>query len=293
MEHRFQLEGKDPGNNVSLNWMLVTPEYCKTVGLKIVEGRDFSREISTDQSGIIINRSAVKAMGLKNPVGQVINCPPIKINEKKDYIILGVTDDIIKGSPYEASFPSVMFCEQDNLSQSFIRINPEVNLREAITSIEKVFNLLVPSVPFDYKFVNEEYKKKFSTEERIGKLAWIFGCIAIIISCMGLFGLASYLTEQRSKELGIRKVNGATVYNVWMLLSADFIKLVIISNIIAAPLSLFLLSKWIRNYPYHVQISWWMICTATMITIVVALITISYHTLKAAFINPVKYLRSE
>jgi putative ABC transport system permease protein len=289
----FNWEGKDPGNNVSLNWMLITPEYCNTVGLKIVEGRDFSREISTDQSGILINRSAVKAMGLKNPVGQVINCPPIKINEKKDYIILGVTDDIIKGSPYEASFPSVMFCEQDNLSQSFIRINPETNLREAITSIEKVFNVLVPSVPFDYKFVNEEYKKKFSSEERIGKLAGIFGCIAIIISCMGLFGLASYLTEQRSKELGIRKVNGATVYDLWMLLSADFIKLVIISNIIAAPLSLYLLSKWIRNYPYHIQISWWMIGTATLITILVALITISYHTLKAAYINPVKYLRSE
>jgi putative ABC transport system permease protein len=289
----FHWEGKDPGNNVSLNTMLVTPEFCKTVGLKIVEGRDFSREISTDHSGIIINRSAVKAMGLKNPVGQIINCPQIVVSGRKDYVILGVTDDIIKGSPYEANFPSIMFYAQANMSQSFIQINTDVNVSEAITTIEKVFNELVPSVPFDYKFVNEEYDKKFRSEERVGTLAGIFGCIAIIISCMGLFGLASYLTEQRSKELGIRKVNGASVINLWNLLSADFITLVLISNVIAAPVSLYLLSKWIRNYPYHIQISWWIIATAILISVIVALSTVSYHTIKAAFISPVKYLRSE
>ncbi len=289
----FNWEGKNPGDEASFNTMLVTPEYCKTIGLTFTEGRDFSRDISTDKEGIIINRSALKIMGLKNPVGQIISCPPVLFNERKNYIILGVTDDMIKGSPYEPSFPAIMFNAQNNLSQSFIRINPEISISAALPEIEKVFHELVPSVPFDFKFVDEEYNKKFSAEERIGKLAGIFSFIAIFISCLGLFGLASFVTEQRSKEIGIRKVHGATSPSLWNMLSKDFIILVLISSFISAPISYYFLSKWIQNYTYHVQISWWVFVTATMGSLIVALLTVSYYTLKATLTNPIYYLKSE
>lgn len=289
----FDWLGKDPGYGVSFNTMVITPEYGQTVGLEFIDGRDFSREISSDQSGIIINESALKIMGLKNPVGQTISCPPILNNGGKRYTILGVTKEMIKGSPYEPAFPSVMFYAPNYLEQSFIRINPSVNINEALPEITKVFHSLVPSVPFDFKFVNDEFNKKFSAEENIGKLAGIFSFIAIFISCLGLFGLASFITEQRSKELGIRKVHGASVIRLWNILSTDFILLVFISGLIAIPVSYYFLNKWLQNYIYHINISWWVFIIATLGSLSIALLTVSYHTIKAALTNPVDYLRSE
>ena len=231
--------------------MEVTPEYGQTVGLDFVEGRDFSREVSSDKDGIIINESALKIMGLKDPVGETVSWAPPNFDKPRKYTILGVTKDMIKGSPYEPAFPTIMFYAPNYQSELFIRLNPNVSASSALPNIQQVFHDLVPSVPFDYKFVDEEYNKKFAAETRIERLSGLFTIIAILISCLGLFGLASFVAEQRTKEIGIRKVLGAPTTTLWRMLTKDFVWLVSFAILVSTPLAYYLMEKWLQNYEFR------------------------------------------
>jgi ABC-type antimicrobial peptide transport system permease subunit len=174
-----------------------------------------------------------------------------------------------------------------------IKINPNISTGQALAKTETIFKKLVPAVPFDYKFVDTEYGLKFAAEERIGKLAAVFAVLAIFISCLGLFGLASFIAEKRTKEIGIRKVLGASLYNLWKMLSIDFVLLVIISCCIAVPIAYYVLHEWLQKYEYRTEISWWIFAIAIASALIITLLTVSFQAIKAALSNPVKSLRTE
>lgn len=280
--------GKDPNTQTEFGAISVTHGYGKTVGWHISAGRDFSREYLTDSTGLVFNRAAIKFMGLKNPVGETIVW-----NDRK-YRILGVVDNVVMGSPYQSVGPVVYYLGQEaEANFTIIRMKPGLPVRESLNKIQAALQRYVPSAPFDYKFVDEEYDHKFSDEVRIGRLSLVFTVLAIFISCMGLFGMASFIAEQRVKEIGIRKILGATVFNLWRLLSADLILLVMLSLLIAGPVALYCMHNWLRRYAYHADISWWIFAAAALGALVITLMIVSYQTLRAALANPSESLRAE
>lgn len=291
-ESGFNWEGKDPNSNIDFASMAVTYDFGKTMGWSFLKGRDFSREHSTDSSAIIVNESAAKLIGWKDPVNE-----ELQWNGKKLKVI-GVIKDMIVDSPYEPVRPTVFWWSFEgndwyNMVWHNIRLNPVLSTREAIARVEQVFQTVLPAVPFDFKFIDQEYEKKFATEERIGKLASLFAVLAIFISCLGLFGLASYVAQQRTKELGIRKVMGASVFSLWKMLSKDFVLLVTISILISVPVAYYSLMGWLKNFQYHTELAWWIFAAAGMGALVVTIITVSHQALRAATENPIKSLRSE
>jgi ABC-type antimicrobial peptide transport system permease subunit len=225
-------------------------------------------------------------MALRDPLNEVI-----KFNGK-NYKVIGVINNMIKGSPFEPVKPSVFVIGKDAVTIN-IKIASTANAGIALSKIEDVFKKYNPAAPFEYKFVDEKYAAKFATEERISKLAVFFAAFAILISCLGLFGLASFVAEQRTKEIGIRKVLGATIINVWQLLSKEFLMLVFISLLVASPIAWYIMSGWLENYEYRTQISWWIFGVAAFGTLFITLLTVSFQAIKAAIANPVKSLRTE
>ena len=288
----FSWSGKAPDADPAFNTIWASYDYGNTIGWEIVAGRDFSREYATDTTAIVINESARKLMGLGNPVGQVVSFDP-SWDERRAFTIVGVIKDLVKESPYEASYPSVIFNSDAMASWLFIKINPQLTARDALPQIEAVFSKLVPSAPFDYRFVDDEYDAKFSNEERIGKLAGFFAVLAIFISCLGLFGLAAYVAEQRTKEIGIRKVLGASVGQLWRLLSKDFVILVVLACLIAIPIAYYFLHGWLQNYEYRTELPWWVFGAAGTGAFLITLLTVSFQSVKAALANPVDALRNE
>ncbi|MEO5996912.1 MAG: ABC transporter permease [Chitinophagaceae bacterium] len=284
----FDWQGKDPNMQEEFITLRVTHEFGKTMGWKIIEGRDFSKSFATDSSAFILNEAAVKYMGLKDPIGKII-----KWGGSDNYKVIGVIKDLVTQSPYEPSKQTIFFLNYKRLGLVTMKINPLKNAHEALARIESVFKIYDPVNPFEYKFVDEEFAKKFGNEERIGKLAGFFAILAIFISCLGLFGLASFIAEQRTKEIGLRKVLGASVFNLWRLLSREFVFLVVISLFIAAPIAWYFMSSWLQNYQYRSNISWWIFAVAGAGALVITLLTVSFQTIKAAIANPVKSLRSE
>ncbi len=279
-------KGKDPTITDDFMMFDVSFEYGKTAGWQFSHGRDFSRRFSTDSSGLILNEAAVKYMGLKTPVGEVITW------DNKQYTVIGVTKDIVMASPYEPVKPTIFYI---NPEPGFlnIKISPTASTGEALSRIENICKQYSPATPFEYKFADEEYATKFIDEERIGKLAGSFAILAIFISCLGLFGMASFMAEQRIKEIGIRKVLGASVFNVWRLLSKEFVMLVIISLLIAIPAAYYFMHNWLQNYQYRTEISWRVFATAGVGALLITLLTVSFKAIKAAIANPVKSLRTE
>ncbi|WP_245859432.1 permease prefix domain 2-containing transporter [Spirosoma aerolatum] len=289
----FNWKGKDPSLDDSFGTLVVTPEYGKTVGWQLVKGRDFSREFIADSSGIVINEAAVKYMGLKQPIGERVSW---KFQDQPilNYRILGVIKDVVMESPYEPIAPTIfMIRGHGGTNWIDIRLKPTVSASEALPKIEGVFKKLIPSAPFEYKFADQEYALKFAAEERVGKLASVFAALAIFISCLGLFGLSSFIAEQRTKEIGVRKVLGASVLNLWGLLSKEFVMLVVIALGIATPVAYYFLSNWLQKYTYRTEPSWWIFAATGAGALVITLLTISFQSIKAALVNPVKSLRSE
>lgn len=282
----FDWAGKSAGMKDDFGTLRVSYEYGKAVGWQFVAGRDFSRKFSSDSSGLIVNESAVKLMGLQNPVGEIIRS---EYWQKGSYTILGVVKDMVMSSPFEKVRPAI-FSLRGNKRFILLKINPQLSIDEALPQIQKVFNKIAPAVPFEYKFVDQEYARKFANEERIGKMTYFFSVLAILISCLGLFGLASFMAEQRTKEIGIRKVLGASVINLLGLLSRDFIRLIIISFFIATPIAYFFLNNWLQKYTYRTELSWWIFALSGAGALVVTLLTVSYQSIKAALLNPVKSL---
>jgi putative ABC transport system permease protein len=283
----FSWKGKDPTTDPLFGTIAVTHDFGKTVGWKIVAGRDFSRNFPTDSGSFILNESAVKLAGFTSPIGQVMRW------HGRDRVITGVVKDMVMNSPFEPTVPTIFLMDYGWLNMIIVRTNPALSIREALDKIEPVFKKYNPGSPFEYKFSDDEYARKFSDEERVGNLATFFAILAIFISCLGLFGLASFVAEQRTKEIGVRKVLGASVFNVWRLLSRDFVLLVIIACLIAGPLAWYFMNGWLQQYDYRSDISWWIFAVSSLGAMVITLLTVSYQAIRAALINPIKSLRSE
>lgn len=290
----FEWKGKDPGIDESFGTLAVTHEHGKTAGWQFTAGRDFSREYASDSAGVVINESAAKYMQLQNPVGEIITWK-WRDNEPVPYKILGVIRDMVMESPYEPVEPTLFFVKALNGEVNWmnIRIRPEVSTAKAIAAMESVFHQLVPAVPFDYRFADEEYALKFVAEERVGRLVRFFTILAVFISCLGLFGLASFMAEQRTKEIGVRKVLGASLFDLWHLLSREFVMLVILSFVIAAPVAYYFMSNWLQDYSYRADLSWWIFAIAGLGALAITIGTVSFQAVKAALANPVKSLRTE
>lgn len=289
----FDWEGKPEGFQEDLAWTEVSPEYSQSLNLKIVAGRDFSREFASDSTAVLLNESAVKYMGLKDPVGKFITDTDTE-DPFEPMKIIGVVQDMIAQSPYEPVKQGLyVFDKYGNGSYYNMRLNPNQSASQNIAIIERVFKEHFPNIPFQYDFVDEEYGKKFASEVRIGRLSGIFTVLAILISCLGLFGLTSFVAEQRTKEIGVRKVLGASVFNVWNMLSKDFLKLVVISCFIAVPIAYYVMNGWLQEYPYRVILKWWIFALAMMGALAVTILTVSFQAIRAAKSNPARSLRTE
>ena len=281
----YDWEGKQPGTNPLFGTIAVTRDFGKTIGWHIRQGRDFSRDFASDTSAMILNQSAVQLTGFKDPIGKIIR------KDKKAYTIVGVIDNMVMQSPYMPVQPTIFFVDYNWANIITVKIKPSVTVSDALAKIGGVFKKFNPASPFEYRFTDDEYAKKFSDEERIGKLASVFAILAIFISSLGLFGLASFVAEQRTKEIGVRKVLGASVLNLWGMLSKDFVMLVLISCLLATPVSWYFLSGWLKNYKYHTDISIWIFLVACVGAMLITLLTVSAQAIKAAVANPVKSLR--
>ena len=287
----FSWPGKDPSLAGDFRTIWVTQEYGKTVGWQFKEGRDFSRQFRSDSSSIVLNEAAVKFMGLKNPVGTPVRWGTD--STAKTYTVIGVIRDMLMESPYDSVVQGIYFMDNENVNFIVLKLNPHKSAKESIATTESIFKKIIPSVPFEYKFADREFAAKFAAEERMRSLLTFFSALAIFISCLGLFGLASFVAEQRTKEIGVRKVLGASVFNLWQMLSKDFVLLVVISFSIITPVSYYLMQKWLLNYTYRTEISWLIFAEAGVGGLIITLMTVSYQAIKAAIANPVKSLRTE
>ena len=289
----YTWDGKPAGFQEDLAYTAVSYEFTQTLGIKIIEGRGFSREFATDSNAVLLNKTAVKYMNITNPIGKYIRdsdvedpSPPLKI--------VGVVEDMIIQSPYSPVKQAMyVFDRDDNTAFFNLRLNPEKSTSENLALIEGVFKTNFPNTPFDYQFVDEEYGRKFRTEERVASLAGVFTALAIFISCLGLFGLASFVAEQRTKEIGVRKVLGASISQLWLLLSKDFITLVVIALLLASPLAYYIMGQWLQKFSYRTSVSWDVFAVACFGALIITLITVSFQAIKAATSNPVKSLRTE
>jgi len=278
---------KDPNLTYDFANIRITPTYGVTTGWKVTAGRDFSSELLTDSSAVILNEAAVKYMGLLHPVGEIIRF------KSRDYVVIGVVNDMVMQSPYEPTKQTVFYMSSGDFDYVILRLNPAISTHSALSKIGAICKKYAPSVPFAYNFVDEDYAKKFKSEERTGTVATAFAVLAIFISCLGLVGMASFMSEQRTKEIGVRKVLGASVFSLWKLLSGEFVMLSIIAVMIATPLAYYFMHKWLQNYSYRTQLSWWIFAATALGVLMMTLLTVSFQSIKAAIANPVKSLRTE
>lgn len=283
----FNWKGKDPSTNPLFGVIRVTHDFGKTVSWKVKDGRDFSRNFASDSTGMILNEAAAKMIGFNKPVGERIefNGTP--------FTVISIVKNMVMQSPYIPVQPTIFILDGVDANVILIKLKPGLPVRASLNKIEPVFKRINPKSPFNYKFTDDEYAHKFENEERISNLATFFAVLAIVISSLGLFGLASFVAEQRTKEIGVRKVLGASVYNLWSMLSRDFVTLVIISCVIAIPLSWYFLNGWLQAYEYRTDISWWVFAVSGIGALVITLLTVSFQAIKAALSNPVKSLRTE
>jgi putative ABC transport system permease protein len=291
----FNWPGKDPGLNPSFAVVTMTHDFGATVGWQFVEGRDFSRDFGTDSAGVVLNEAAVRYMGLKEPVaGQVIQYL-YSSRTDKNLRVLGVIKDMVMQSPFEPVKQTIFMMDTSDVSMNVItvKISPNIGAARALPVIASVFKKYDPASPFDYTFNSEDYARKFDFEQRIGSLATFFAAFAIFISCLGLFGLASFMAEQRRREIGMRKVLGASVLDLWGLLSKDFMALVSLSFVVAIPLSWLLMHNWLQKYDYRTTISVWIFVMTAAAALLITLITVSFQSIRASMANPVRALRSE
>lgn len=283
----------DQKKAVSMQQWAVDVDYIKTLGMEMQAGRDFSKDLKTDSSAIIINETAAKIFGYKDPIGHTITTmndisDPTK---RTNYKIIGVVKNFHFSSLRENIGALCMYLGNSTDDISF-RMNAG-NALNTIKNIESLWKKMVPSEPFTYSFMNEDFNRMYSSEQRIGKIFISFAILAILIACLGLFGLATYAAEQRTREIGIRKVLGASVSNIVTMLSKDFLKLVIIAAIIAFPVAWWAMHKWLQDFVYRINISWWVFAIAALAALLVALFTISFKAIRAALTNPVDNLRTE
>ncbi len=277
--------GKPADQNIIFTGLTTDKDFTKTMGIKMVSGKDFSGT-PVDSSSMLLNKAAVEAMGLKDPVG-------MKMRYGKDFTVIGVTDNVIMESPFKPVDPMMIFYDPPNSNYISMRLNNGVQPQKALGSMETIFKKYNPAYAFEYEFVDKEFGKKFLNEELISKLSNIFAMLAIFICCIGLAGLAAFTIEKRIREIGIRKVLGATVQQLLLLISKEFLKLVLIAFVISIPLAWWLMHNWLQKYEYRVNISIWMFGIVGFVILLLTLIVVSANTMSAAMRNPVKSLRTE
>jgi predicted permease len=288
----FSWAGKDPNIVPGFDVTFATRDFGKTVGWQVVRGRDFSTDFATDSAAVVVNEAAVKYLGFREPVGSVINYLYSSRADNR-YRIIGVVKDMVLRRPDEVVRPAIYMIDTSNADWILVKANPARSLSPAMSSIGAVFRKYNPSAPFDFRFESEDYARKFRSEERVLRLAVFFTVLAIFISCLGLFGLASFMAEQRVREIGVRKVLGASVPQLWGLLSREFVRLVVLSFLIAAPLAWVGMNKWLEGYDYRTTVGFAVFAYTLMMAVVITLLTVSYQAIRAALANPVRALRSE
>lgn len=284
----FGWEGKDPNLTAVFGTIWVTNDYGRSIGWELVAGRDFSKDFGADSAGVIVNEAAVKYMGMEDPVGKVVTW-----GGNRTYQIVGVVKDVVMSSPFEPVRQIAYFLDQNNVNFMNFKLSAGMPVSESLAILERTFKAVMPGVPFDYQFADQAYAEKFVLEERVGKLAFFFTFLAVIISCLGLFGLASFTAEQRTKEIGIRKIVGASAFTIWRLLSVDFLALTLVACTVAIPVSYFLMHRWLQKYTYQATVGWELFGGAVVLALLITVVTVSYQALKAAATNPVKSLRTE
>jgi len=283
----YDWEGKDPSKKVLVTQDFISPEYIKTMGIQLTKGRDFYTDPKQDSLNVIINETFAKIIGKKDIVGTLLR------NDSTNYTVVGVVKDFVFGDMYAKSDPLIFRCWPDYFGYMYVKLKPQANVERAVDKIKTTITSNNPGFPFDYIFVDDEFDKQFKSEVLIGKLSRIFALLAIVITCLGLFGLSAYTAERRTKEIGIRKVLGASVTGITSLLSKEFLILVLIAAVLAFPFAWWIMHGWLQDFAYRITISWWIFISAAVLAMFIALFTISFQAIKAALANPVKSLRTE
>ncbi len=280
--------GKDINDKTIFNRFCADEDIVKTAGFTLLEGRDLDlRDYPSDSLACLVNESAVRHMKLKNPIGQILK------TDDRDWHIVGVIKDFILQSPYRPLDPMFIEGSKGWFNVIHIKFDRNRSMSQNLKATEKIFKKYNPEYPFEYKFIDKEYEQKFADTKRTATLIGLFAALTIFISCLGLFGLATYMAENRIKEIGVRKVLGASVFSITSLLSKEFLMLVLISILIASPVAWYAMHKWLQNYDYRISIQWWVFVAAGLLSIIISLVTVSFQAIKAAVANPVKSLRTE
>jgi ABC-type antimicrobial peptide transport system permease subunit len=283
----FSWDGKDPNSQIAIEALMTEWDFEKVAGLKFKMGRPFSIKYASDSNAVILNESALKVIGYDDPIGKTMKSGGRVIT------IVGIIEDMVMRDPFKPVSPGVILFNAEAVNNILIRVKDDADLKEALASMQPIFEKHNPAQPFEYSFTDDDFNKKFALENQVAKVSGIFSVLAILISFLGLFGLASFIAEQRVKEIGIRKVLGASIVNLWRLLSKDFFVLVLISCFIASPIAYFSMQNWLMKYEYRTELSWWVFAVVGAGAVVTTLATVSYHALKASIANPVDSLRSE
>jgi len=269
--------------------------YIPTMGMRMVAGRNFSPDFPTDSTAVIINETAAKLLGFKNPLTQKLYRPNGYASNggftSKEFRIIGVMKDFNFSSMHDKVGPLVLELGED-YGRIAMRINTQ-NIPALISQVQNKWSSMAPGQPFSYTFLDADFNKIYNADQRTGKLFITFAVFAIFIACLGLFGLVTYAAEQRIKEIGIRKVLGASVQEIVAMISKDFVNLVLIAFLIAFPVAWWMMNKWLQGFAYRIDIGWWVFALAGLLTIAIALATVSFQAIKAAVANPVKSLRTE
>jgi ABC-type antimicrobial peptide transport system permease subunit len=284
---RIDWSGKDPNLSIDFTIFEGSYEYGKTIQWELVRGRDFSRDFPSDSAAVILNEEAAKYLGKNNVIGETVRSRNVA------YTVVGVVRDVVFAGPYNPVWPSLYFLNKDQMNFVTLRLNPEKPVSESLAAIEATIKPHMNGDPFSYEFVDTDQARKFGNEKRVSTLASIFAGLAIFISCLGIFGLSSFVAEQRTKEIGVRKVLGANLSQLWVLLSKDFIVLIIISCFLAVPIAYWMIQSWLEGYKYRVHLPWWIFLTATAGTLVITILTISWHVIKVARVSPASTLKIE
>jgi ABC-type antimicrobial peptide transport system permease subunit len=281
-------EGKDPNAVIQINRYTEEGDLVKTAGMQLIAGRDIDvKTYPSDSTACLINEAALKVMKFKNPIGQII------YDEPESWHVIGVIKDFIQESPYQPIRPMIIRGPKEWTAVILVRLNNNNATTKKLAIAEGIFKKYNPAYPFEYTFTDEEYASKFGDEQLTKKLAALFSWLTIFISCLGLFGLTTYMAESRIKEIGVRKVLGATVLNITSMLSMDFIKLVATAIVIASPIAGWAMNSWLKDFDYRIKIHWWVFAAAGLLSVFIALLTVGFHAIKAALANPVKSLRTE
>jgi putative ABC transport system permease protein len=284
----YKWDGKDASKNPLISWQNVSSQFISTMGLKLTAGHDFNANPAADSSNVIINEAFAKQMGAAGRVGGII-----RDGGNKAFTVIGIIKDYLYNDIYGSAQPLLFYNQPSQTGVLTIRFKHGVNIHDALTKAGAIVKADYPGYSFEYQLIDDDFNQIFKTETLTGQLAGVFATLAILISCLGLFGLAAYTAERRIKEIGIRKVLGATVSGLTGLLSKDFLKLVLLSCLIAFPLAYIFSNNWLKAFQYHIDIQWWIFAVAGLTAIIIALATVSFQAIKAALMNPVKSLRSE